>query len=61
MFWIAYLKSRSWSYFIKILLIFHNLIEFINVRYVPLDKVIIALVESLGHQYVLITRVLSSL
>ena len=44
------------SNFIKILLILHNLIEFVDVGYVLLDEVVIALVESLGHQYVLIAR-----
>ena len=49
------------SNFIKILLILHNLIEFVDVGYVLLDEVVIALVESLSHQYVLVTRVLGCL
>ena len=49
------------SNFIKILLILHYLIEFVDVGYVLLDEVVIALVESLSHQYVLIARVLGCL
>ena len=49
------------SNFIKILLILHYLIEFVDVGYVLLDEVVIALVESLSHQYVLIARVLGRL
>ena len=57
--WIRWIVDRS--NFIKILLILHYLIEFVDVGYVLLDEVVIALVESLSHQYVLIARVLGCL